>query len=329
MYQNEESDIKQIHLEPDDLISEVEAADLEGEFVGSDHYSYLVQEDCDVYKPNGDLLMAFRKDVIPQQMCDDARKGLQDAARVTDNRGAAAGKVDVESLSEYVQKRITHVGKLRVDYKTSTGKRRDVANKVRSGIVGYYDSYSRIPYCRQTSYTRDHLEKYEMALPFIQEVSHNFESLIPNRYQNQKAVVDLTQDDFVIPETVFTTCTVNKNFRTAVHKDAGDLEEGFGNLTVLEKSNYEGGYTVFPKFKVAVDVRETDFLGMDVHEWHGNTEIKSENDDHERISVVCYYRKKMYECSSKEKGMEKKRKHEARLSGEENDEGILDTFLDN
>lgn len=319
--------VKKIYIEPDDLMSDLKASELEGEFVDSSHYELLVQENCDVYKPNGDPLLKFRKGAIPQKMCDDARKGLQDAANVTDNRGAAAGKFEVEQASDHIQERITNVGKFMASYKTTTGSIRKVSNEVQSGIVGYYDSYPRIPYCRQTAYTRHHLDKYEMAVPFIQEVSDNFQKLIPERYRNQKTVVDLTQDDFVIPGTVFTTCTVNKNFRTAVHKDAGDLREGFGNLTVLEKGDYQGGHTVFPQFRVAVDVREGDFLGMDVHEWHGNTKLESNDEEFERISVVCYYRQKMYECSSMEKEMKKKEKHEARLAGVDDEETVLDNFL--
>ena len=45
-------------------------------------------------------------------------------------------------------------------------------------------------------------------------------------------------------------------------------------LVVLEKGNYKGGCTGFPQFGVCVDVRQGDFLGMDVHEWHCNTKIK-------------------------------------------------------
>ena len=45
----------------------------------------------------------------------------------------------------------------------------------------------------------------------------------------------------------------------------------FGNLTVLERGKYHGGYTVFPQFGIGVDARSGDFLSMDVHQWHSNT----------------------------------------------------------
>ena len=67
--------------------------------------------------------------------------------------------------------------------------------------------------------------------------------------------------------------TINHNWRTALHKDAGDLKEGFGNLVVLEEGKYKGGETGFPQYGVCVDVRQGDFLAMDVHEWHCNTKL--------------------------------------------------------
>jgi len=45
-------------------------------------------------------------------------------------------------------------------------------------------------------------------------------------------------------------------------------------------------------------MRTTDVLLVDVHEWHGNTEIIPGTDDWERISCVFYYREEMHECGS-------------------------------
>ena len=86
-------------------------------------------------------------------------------------------------------------------------------------------------------------------------------------------MINKTNPDFYIKGTVFTTITINKNFRTAIHTDKGDLKEGFGNLVVCEEGKYKGGYSGFPQFGIAFDVRQGDFLAMDVHEWHCNTEI--------------------------------------------------------
>ena len=38
-----------------------------------------------------------------------------------------------------------------------------------------------------------------------------------------------THPNFRIEDTAFTTITINKDYRTAVHTDAGDYAAGFGN----------------------------------------------------------------------------------------------------
>ena len=48
-----------------------------------------------------------------------------------------------------------------------------------------------------------------------------------------------------------------------------------------------------------VVVREGDFLGMDVHQYHCNTEINPITKDYTRLSIVAYLREKMIECAKK------------------------------
>ena len=124
-----------------------------------------------------------------------------------------------------------------------------------------------------------------------------------------------------IPDTSFSTVTINRNFRTALHRDAGDFREGFGNLTVIEQGAYHGGYTVFPQFGLGLNLRSGDFVAMDVHQWHSNTPIYETDEDKQhnetiesdfkdnpevgtvglyqkytRISFVCYLREKIATC---------------------------------
>lgn len=174
------------------------------------------------------------------------------------------------------------------------------ANSVFSGIAGFFDRYPRIPYGRATSYTEHNREKYEMAFPFLQHLSEGFSQLLPVRYNAQKAAANTIDPRFVIPGTPFTTVTVNKTFRTACHRDAGDFQDGLSNLLVLSNNgNYEGGYLVFPEVRVAVNVRPGDLLLVNNHEIiHGNTEMKMLDDEAERISLVVYLREKMLELGS-------------------------------
>jgi hypothetical protein len=175
-------------------------------------------------------------------------------------------------------------------------------NPVDSGIAGWYDRYPRIPYGRATTYTRDNPEKFALAFPFLQSLNKGFKELLPWRWANQKAAADKLDSRYLVPETVFTTLTVNKTFRTAAHRDAGDLDSGLSNLLVLSNGgNFTGGYLIFPEVRVAVNVRPGDLLLVNNHEIiHGNTPIVLGDDKAERISLVCYFRENMLQLGSYE-----------------------------
>jgi len=172
-------------------------------------------------------------------------------------------------------------------------------NPVDSGIAGWFDRYPRIPFGRATTYTRDNPEKFRMAYPFLQSLARGFKTLLPQRYANQKTATDKIDQKFVIEATPFTTVTVNKTFRTAAHRDAGDFTEGMSNLLTLSNDGkYTGGYLIFPEIRTAVNVRPGDLLLVNNHEViHGNTPIVCEEGS-ERISLVVYLRENMMQLGS-------------------------------
>ena len=176
------------------------------------------------------------------------------------------------------------------------------ANQVNSGIAGWFDRYPRIPYGRATAYTQHSFDKFKMSFPFLQTLDRGFAELLPTRHAAQREAADEIDPAFLVPETVFTTITVNKTFRTAAHRDAGDFTNGLSNLLVLSNNgNYSGGYLILPEVRVAVNVRPGDLLLVNNHEYiHGNTPIVTHDEVAERISLVCYLREKMLELGSKE-----------------------------
>ena len=68
--------------------------------------------------------------------------------------------------------------------------------------------------------------------------------------------------------------------------------EGSVLISAFSTGSYTGGYLVFPQYQVAVDMRTTDVLLCDVHEWHANAPIVGEP-DWQRIATVLYYRTKI------------------------------------
>ena len=287
--------------------------DKEGEYFPEKYYDHIVDYDCDCYyydeNNNKQVLFKFRKNVFPQKLCELGIECLKEAAKKThDNRGASAGKIDLKKMPSYANEASQLIGrnKFRVlAYRSRyTGKivKNSLGNISQSNIIGYYDKRDRnlgkgAPPCRTTAFTSQQVEKWNKVLPLIKAIDKQFKILIPKNHRIQYNQAHKT--NFVIKDTAFSTVTINHNWRTALHKDAGDLKEGFGNLVVLEEGKYKGGCTGFPQFKVAIDVRNGDFLAMDVHEWHCNTEIKPISKDYTRLSLVAYLREKMINCKGK------------------------------
>jgi hypothetical protein len=319
----------------------------EGCYFPESHYTKIITADADVYGINPDgtksLLLKFRKSVIPQSICRAAFHALESHSKHKNyNRGAAAGKLHSSKLPKYVGK-ITKRESFRVFYKTRAGRKTkdNIGNMAMSNIAGYYDKPDRNAYtnsnntsqlskqsktkkstsrkaghdihgnplCRTTQFTKEEVEKWAATIPLIQAADKWFKRLVPERHAIQLARARKTPQ-YQIANTAYSTITLNYDWRTACHKDKGDLEEGFGNLLVLEKAKsgipksdsptnpqcpgYTGGLLGFPRWGVAVDVRQGDFLAMDVHEWHCNTPIIGTG----RLSIVAYLRHGMIKCAN-------------------------------
>tara|TARA_B100001094_G_C18047361_1_gene728174 strand:- start:8 stop:1090 length:1083 start_codon:yes stop_codon:yes gene_type:complete len=306
------------------IMSDSEIAEREGEHFDESYYNIIVDEDADVYTESGKLLLKLRKNVIPKKLTDAALESYRSAAKVKrDNRGASAGSLDRNKLPSYVGD-FVNKKKFRTGFVSShSGKtsKQMVGNLAPSNIIGYYDKIDRnllkkngSP-CRLTAYNRDNPELWKKSLGFLKAADRQFKKLTPELHKKQLKQCQEVKE-FAIEDTAFSTVTINYSWRTALHKDAGDYIDGFGNLMVIEDSEnpnkYEGAYTGFPQYGVAANVRTGDFLAMDVHEWHANTEFKpvhsaggnfKERDINNkwhfnRLSVVCYLREKMIRCKN-------------------------------
>ena len=276
-----------------------------GQFVEANSFDTLISDDADVLKPDGSVLLKYRLGVVPLNTVDEVRPFFRKAATPTNNRGIAAGIIrNNESMTRTVAKQslTRYTPKTKAGYISNT----NYGKEVNSGVIGYMDGVNpRFPYCRLTAFNLNHPTMFRSVLPFIHAVDGHFKATMPERYSAQQSVVEQTHADFHISGTSFTTVTVNKNFRTAVHKDEGDLRAGFGVMSVLRRGTYEGCFLCFPKYRVAVDMKSGAVLLADVHEWHGNTPLVGTDGNYERISLVFYYREKMRECGSATEELER------------------------
>jgi len=196
--------------------------------------------------------------------------------------------------------------KLRKEFVSDTS----YATAIWSGIAGFYGRYPRIPYGRATAYTDHNRSDFEKCYPFARKLDSEMARLIPQRYSAQKKFSDKLDKKFLIGEdTTFTTITVNtttkdRNARMACHRDAGSLNEGFSNLTVVTKDGkgWKGGYLVTPEVRAAINCRPGDLLLIDnMRVIHANTPIEEPDtgaDDFLRMSLVFYFREDMAKLGS-------------------------------
>jgi len=174
------------------------------------------------------------------------------------------------------------------------------AQSVMSGIAGYFDRYPRIPYGRETSYTEKNREKFKLAFPYLQKLNAQFRELLPVRWAAQRREADKLDPRFLVEGTVFTTLTVNHNWRTACHRDAGDLHEGFSNIcgiTGPEGKGWRGAEFILPEYRIAINLQPGDMLLVNNHGGiHGNDALIG--DDNDRLTLVSYFREKMVDLKS-------------------------------
>ena len=309
--------MKELTLEP--VLSDEAVKKLEGKFLDESYIKHLLDEDTIVYNEHKQPLAVFRKNCLPSNQAELAYHSLKKSIGKTSNRGKAGGNFNFK-VGDVVDGSV--VGKVLSGNrfiplkKDGTLSNSPKSKNVNSSIIGYADRYPRIPYCRTTLYTGADVERWEKCMTYINKTDEFFKELLPNRYAAQKRVAETIDPQLRIGDTAFTTVTINNNFRTACHRDAGDLKEGFGNLSCTGKGEWDGGYTILPEYRVGVKLNPGDVLIMDVHQIHGNTAIREKNTgreakfignkknedfavDFERVSLVCYLRENMTECGSK------------------------------
>ena len=281
-----------VHVEK--IVEEHKMETMKNTFVKPSHIRRIFRESVDVHTKDGRLLAKFRKRVL----CPKKQKRFFDATfeftrrEVSGNRGNTCGS-----------------------------KRRSVYDnpRVKSAILGYFDRWApkeKVQFrragvqqpleVRETRFSTNFSEKFAETFPLIRQINGFYKRLLPSFFNKQHKKAKETH--FTIANTAFTTITTNINFQTAIHKDKGDDQEGFGNLAVVEQGKYTGGEICMPQFGIGFDVRQGDLLFMDVHEWHGNLPIVLVEKDAVRMSIVCYLRTNVWK-RTRNKSAQFKRRH--------------------
>ncbi|NCW81070.1 MAG: hypothetical protein EBV68_04240 [Betaproteobacteria bacterium] len=318
--------VREIIVKPKLTNDEIKAR--EGTYFDEKEIDEIIKEDADIYRmDNGQkkLLAKFRKNVFTEDEIRTGWEAFYQTAAPSRNRGAAAGPIDTKSNYWSKRKPVEINGWSARYMQDGKPSKMRVNNNVMSSVLGYFEKtpFMKLP-CRLTSYTQRFFRQYTHGIPFIEAIDEVFKKLVPDAHKVQLTAAS-KKPYYKITKTAFSSVTLNRNFRTALHIDAGDFKEGFGNLCVIERGEYTGGYTLFPQYGIGIDLRTGDFLAMDVHQWHCNTEMtetaaqakankelpdiykdnaevgtKGSNKNFTRISFVCYLREKLRDCDESE-----------------------------
>ena len=235
--------IRLVTTYPDPLVE-----GLLGRYPESRHYVRVIGErDADVLKPDGSLLLSFRREVLPTWICH-AFEPMKRAAQPTNRRPRAQGDAKV----------------------------------FRSGTLGCLRG-------KLTATTSEDRDGWYKVQPLLRATNDVFRSECPDQHAHLLEAAGRAQPSCVIPDTAFTTVAANRNARMATHRDSGNLPGAYGVLTALRAGEYRGGLLVFPKFRVAVDLKYRDVLIADNREAHGNTAIEGTAGEFERVTAVAYF----------------------------------------
>ena len=313
-------------LKFDRLCTDDELKEIEGTYLDAEWILHEIDTDCDIYDAEtGQMVCCFRKKRVAPPLTALALDNLAPLAIASRGRGAAAGPIDPDSKywakRKLVKTKGHSTGYLKAD---GTPSKMRVNNQVGSIALGFFDKTKALGVdkpCRLTYHTAAALDKYQTGLPFIDELDRWYKKVNPEKHKIQLDRAN-THWKYKIRKSAFSTVTVNRTFRTAVHKDKGDFG-GIATLSVLEHGRYRGGLFMLPAFGIGINLRQGDVLVADVHEYHCNSPIwTTKSDDaynetlpekfkidrtvgtigldqrYSRISFVCYLREKLAECDT-------------------------------
>lgn len=260
-----------------------------------------VVRDCDT----GEIVLVYVPNAFREETIENAIQVLGKYAPITGFRGEAAGKADVDNLL-----RNTGGKDLKVNASKNaswariirkTGSNISLSNYVMSGNIGFYK--------RKRLNT---LRKADAPTPETQALLDESITLLqteaPELYTRMYSAIKDTYR-YGGAESPFTTLTINRNFRTAMHRDKGNLN-GYAVLTAsFVGKPYKRGYLHFPQYGIAVPLKKGDGLIANVNLLHGNEDIVYPDEDSGRVSFVIYAREEFSKGKSSPKKEESKKTH--------------------
>ena len=196
----------------------------EGFYYNESHYDKVIKDECVILDMNTNKIIAILcKNVIPKE---DRKKYVDilksPAKSKTKNRGNGAGKVDI--------KRFPAKAEMLCD-KDGNFVNRGQSNMVRSGCAGYFDKRGVLP-CRKVNWSNKNEDKHNALIPLCECISDKHKEVDEESYNKQLERIEM-KPEYRFGESIYSTLTLNYDFRTASHRDKGDFKAGLSTLTIL------------------------------------------------------------------------------------------------
>lgn len=277
-------------------LSDDEVRSLKGTLLEPHQAATIVDQNEIGLMPNGEVLYALVKGVIPYRCCHQAYPAALLVANdplIGGNRADAAGV----KLQPRVRKDGSLSSRLEVPY-----TERLVGAK--TGHFGFYDNDDGKSPGRLTSFSATNWGLHQKLLPLARAVDSVYRIYLPEQYAALAAAASLVDPIYLLPGTCCSTGTVNSCWQTAIHADKHNFRAGFGALTMLTAGKFDGGELGFPQFGVAVRYGMRDVLLADGSQWHGNLPIHGIAGAFNRLSLIFYLREGLMKACPADPGNE-------------------------
>lgn len=244
----------------------------------------IVLYDCDT----DEIVLIYAPKYFDTKVIDNAVKDLEKSAPLSGFRGEAAGKADKRNILMNVRGRDgmtiqTSAQASWANITRHTGSKISLSNFVFSGNIG---NYAR----KRLNSVRDAIKPSGNTQDLIDEAIRFVKDKSPTLYKKLYSSIQ-PKYRYGGDNSFITTITINKDFKTAMHRDKGNLN-GYAVLTASHiGSPFKGGLLHFPQYGIAVPLRKGDALLANINLLHGNDTIIYPNENSSRMSFVLYSRK--------------------------------------
>jgi hypothetical protein len=150
--------------------------------------------------------------------------------------------------------------------------------------------------CRLSKLATEQPKVHQKLLEYAKVINDIYKDNNEKRYNRHQELIKRVNDNYVIPDTLFTSGIVNRNNPLKYHYDSGNFSK-VSSAMIGFKHNIEGGHLVLPEYGVKLMIQDRSISMFDGQEvLHGVTPIIKKSNDALRFTIVFYSLTGMWSC---------------------------------